>query len=76
LVLAKATPTRNVRTLSGAQSEKGAAAPRRWPSGHLQPQCTQRLALSLQLAAVQQLLLGQQPLIKLIDSLELGDGAI
>ena len=32
--------------------DKGAAAPWRWPSGHLQPQITQRLTISLQLAAL------------------------
>jgi hypothetical protein len=41
-----------------------------WASGHLQPQLTQRLTISLQLAALQQLLLGQQPLIELIDPRE------
>jgi hypothetical protein len=51
----------------GAQPEKGAAALRRWPSGHLRPQRTQRRALSLQLATVQQFLLGQ--------AVHLGDSA-
>jgi hypothetical protein len=50
--------------------DEGGRSPRRWLSGHLQPQLSQRLALGLQLAAVQQLLLGQQPLIQLINSLE------
>jgi hypothetical protein len=37
-----------------------------WASGHLQPQLSERLTISLQLAALHQLLLGQQPLIQLI----------
>ena len=50
--------------------DEGGRSPRRCPSGHLQPQLSQRLALGLQLAALQKLLLGQQPLIQLINSLE------
>jgi hypothetical protein len=49
-----------------SQEREGAAAPRRWPSRHLQPQLSQRLTISLQPAALQQLLLGQQPPIELI----------
>jgi hypothetical protein len=38
-----------------------------WPSSHLQLQASQHLALGLLLAALQPLLLGQPPLIQLIN---------
>jgi hypothetical protein len=61
-----ACPARPRPPLWGGR-EAGIRAPSGpWASGHLQPQLTQRLTMSLQLAALQQLLLGQQPLIELI----------
>jgi predicted nucleic acid-binding protein len=55
--------------MKGGRSPQ-AMPPGLWPSGHLQPQLRECFPIVLQLAAVQQLLLGQQPLIQLINSLE------
>ena len=51
----------------GTGKGAAAAAPNPWRSGHLQLLHRQWLALELELTALHQLLLGQEPLIQLID---------
>lgn len=57
-------PFRCLRGTAQERSREQGSRRAPWASGHLQPQLTQRLTISLELVALQQLLLGQQTLIR------------